>query len=469
MLVMRMALGLYERDEITGEEQLVKLQDDRDRQEKELEEAQREPEYLLRHHTAEVRRLVMLELPEITGIEERKLRSDDLEECLERLCQRALARISQRLDETLRATQQAEADRHAEGIEEGRITEQMAQFGVAGAVTGAVGSAENADADALKRLQAVVNGAPLTCPHAMVLLSECLEIQKRLRALEGTATRNAHEAEQAAARRAEVMQRVQLELDASRLRITACQARQQRLKEKIKNLAIAEAADIMRKKELEGALSNALEWETSVNGGGATDRVAKAREALAATDRKQAEVLAVLNRSLRQHDANRELLTRIFSMAVKSVLPATEYDGVVSFVDRALWFSVKRGEIMTGEAVETLSILLADVSCLLFNTLNRRACLPGFLVHDSPREADLGERIYKQFVRFVVAQQRHFACRAECPFQYVLTTTTPPPLEYQAGDEFVKLRLNAAVENDLLLRRNLAAIVGSVGQSEFRF
>jgi len=111
---------------------------------------------------------------------------------------------------------------------------------------------------------------------------------------------------------------------------------------------------------------------------------------------------------------------------------------------------------MNGEAVETLSVLLADVACLIYNTVSDKARLPCFLVHDSPREADLGIRIYRSFIWFAASLQEHFSDPDKCPFQYILTTTTPPPKELQ-NNRVVRLRLNAAVLDELLLRRNVAA------------
>lgn len=158
---------------------------------------------------------------------------------------------------------------------------------------------------------------------------------------------------------------------------------------------------------------------------------------------------------LRQHDMNRDRLASIFSGAVRAVLPYGRYDGKVSLDSRELAFSVTHGPAMSGEAVETLSVLLADIVSLIHNTVCDRACLPGFLLHDSPREADLGLRIYKAFIRLVVSLQEHFGSPDACPFQYILTTTTPPPDELQ-DDKFVRLRLNAAEPEGLLLRRNIA-------------
>ena len=457
MLVMRMALGLYEAEEISGEERLADVQVRRDKLTKELEEAQREPEYLARLHTEEVRGYVAAELSEVADLSRRKLRSADLEECLSRLARRASTLVGARIAKREVETQTAEAAIEASSVEEGAIKERMRQYQAIVDLTGAVGDAEDGDATELSFLEkTLASDGEKTCPYARVLIKECTDIAKRIGELRGSAIRDAHEQEQAEARRAEVLRRAQAELATEESRLKTCQERRKRLKDDVKGMEKAQVVDRARLAALETAVSNAVKWDDVVLGGGATERIGELRKALADLEREQKDLNEKLNRSLKQHDENRDLLTRIFSSAVKSVLPATEYDGLVQFEDRTLRFSVSRGEAMTGEAVETLSILLADLSCLIYNAVNKRSCLPGFLVHDSPREADLGARIYRQFVRFIVAQQHHFATRGVCPFQYILTTTTPPPHEFQDGDEFVKLRLNAAVEQELLLRRNVA-------------
>ena len=151
---------------------------------------------------------------------------------------------------------------------------------------------------------------------------------------------------------------------------------------------------------------------------------------------------------------NRKLLELIFSGAVRTVLSSGTYDGQVSLDNRELGFSVTHGTAMSGEAVETLSVLLSDIASLIYNTVSQSAHLPGFLLHDSPREADLGIRIYRSFIRFTASLQEHFETLDNCPFQYILTTTTPPPQELQ-NEKYVKLQLNAAETSGLLLKRNI--------------
>jgi hypothetical protein len=99
---------------------------------------------------------------------------------------------------------------------------------------------------------------------------------------------------------------------------------------------------------------------------------------------------------------------------------------------------------MSGEAVETLAVLLADLACMVYNSVSERPRLPGFLLHDSPREADLSLRLYRRFIGLTATLQEHFGAAENCPFQYIITTTTPPPDKLR-NDNWVKLHLNAAM------------------------
>ena len=110
---------------------------------------------------------------------------------------------------------------------------------------------------------------------------------------------------------------------------------------------------------------------------------------------------------------------------------------------------------MSGEAVETLSVLLSDITNLVYSAVSEQAHLPGFLLHDSPREADLGIRIYWSFIRYVSKLQGYLGKKKTCPFQYILTTTTAPPPEL-SDDDFVKLSLNASNPEELLYRRDIS-------------
>jgi hypothetical protein len=123
-------------------------------------------------------------------------------------------------------------------------------------------------------------------------------------------------------------------------------------------------------------------------------------------------------------------------------------------LDRELHFQITHGEAMTGEAMETLAVLLADLSCLVYNSLSSRSFLPGFLLHDSPREADLGLRLYRGFFRFAAQLADEFQSLGGVPFQYIITTTTSPPKTLI--NSHIALQLDASRETELLFRRDLS-------------
>jgi hypothetical protein len=66
-----------------------------------------------------------------------------------------------------------------------------------------------------------------------------------------------------------------------------------------------------------------------------------------------------------------------------------------------------------------------DLTCLSA-AINGHASHPRLLVHDSPREADLNELIYRNLFRYVLSLEARFP-EQEPAFQYIITTTSPPP------------------------------------------
>ena len=106
-----------------------------------------------------------------------------------------------------------------------------------------------------------------------------------------------------------------------------------------------------------------------------------------------------------------------------------------------------------GMAMESLKAIAFDLATLLMS-IEGRTTLPAFLVHDSPREADLGEAIYHRLFRLM---QRLERLSDEPPFQYIITTTTQPP-EDLCQEPFLVAELQGAEVDGRLLRRNLGGL-----------
>jgi hypothetical protein len=113
-------------------------------------------------------------------------------------------------------------------------------------------------------------------------------------------------------------------------------------------------------------------------------------------------------------------------------------------------FEVSRG----GEAYQVLEVLLGDIVCLLDSATSEASCHPGFLVHDCPREADMSERLYREFFLVAAEAAEQLGVERAVPFQFIVTTTSPPPEEVQ-GEPYIVLELAPGAEEKLLFKREL--------------
>lgn len=94
-----------------------------------------------------------------------------------------------------------------------------------------------------------------------------------------------------------------------------------------------------------------------------------------------------------------------------------------------------RGEVSM-VALDSLKIVAFDLAALHM-AVEEKADLPAFLVHDSPREADLDGQLYERL--FGLLHQWEDSVETPC-FQYIVTTTTAPPIEQT--DRHVRLRMS---------------------------
>lgn len=457
LFVMRTVLGLFLPDELKGEERLAELQREKERLTKEIDEKRREPQFRVNLYDLQLRQRLKTVFPNETDIDSRPIRSADLfPQDLEHLTTRAAEQIADaigQLEGELAELQSQIDDLGAEiSQHERELAEMDALFGLE---TAAATELDQGLSQRQEQRSTLNEHKDKKCPFGGVLVRECSYVLERQRLLRKTELQDTHAMEQAEAKRTEECNRVAEEKN--RIRATIEDLQQQRRSARTKRDAlragIREKRDELR--DLQTTRDGLDTWTKRRDAPGGHDDLLEARQKLDAAEAEIGKIEKALAENLRQHDENRKRLAAIFSGAVRSVLLSDSYDGAVTLDNRELAFRITHGPAMSGEAVETLSVLLADVASVVYHTVSDVAHLPGFLVHDSPREADLGIRIYRSFIRFVAALQTHFGQLERCPFQYILTTTTAPPEELR-GPAFVKLPLNAATPSGLLLGRNVA-------------
>lgn len=101
-------------------------------------------------------------------------------------------------------------------------------------------------------------------------------------------------------------------------------------------------------------------------------------------------------------------------------------------------------------AIDSLKVLAFDLSALCLS-IEGKTTSPPFLLHDSPREADLGLPLYHKLFHLM----HELESLGETPlFQYIITTTTPPPSKF-LGAPWTILEISGSPALNRLLKIDL--------------
>jgi hypothetical protein len=182
------------------------------------------------------------------------------------------------------------------------------------------------------------------------------------------------------------------------------------------------------------------------------EAIAARSKTLAAIETAEAE-LGRVREALATHRAQAAdkiaHLSRRYDDTLRALVPG-EVSGSLKLDGNGLNLRVSMGGDRTSAAIESLKIVAFDLAVLV-RSIEGETKLPAFLVHDSPREADLGRSIYDLLFHF--AERLELAGGAPM-FQYIVTTTTSPP-EALRKEPWVRLELHGAPPDQRLLRTDL--------------
>jgi hypothetical protein len=123
--------------------------------------------------------------------------------------------------------------------------------------------------------------------------------------------------------------------------------------------------------------------------------------------------------------------------------------GRIHLDGQGLKLVVQFGGERSTPAIESLKVIAFDLAVMCMS-IEGGTHLPAFLVHDSPREADLGLSVYHRLFNMVAALEGE----GRSAFQYIVTTTTQPPADFQA-EPWLRETLHGAPATDRLLRCDL--------------
>jgi hypothetical protein len=188
--------------------------------------------------------------------------------------------------------------------------------------------------------------------------------------------------------------------------------------------------DVERLAELFGAQESAMRFTGEVG-----SKLEIERALLGAFRDKQAQVFARLSEK--------------FDPIVRRLV-GPDATGRVTLSGNGLEPHVNMGGDRTTAAIESLKVLAFDLAVLCLS-IEGATRVPAFLVHDSPREADLGLSIYHRLFRLATEIEAF----GDAPqFQYIVTTTTRPP-EDLAAEPWLRLTLRGSPGTERLLQRDL--------------
>jgi len=151
-------------------------------------------------------------------------------------------------------------------------------------------------------------------------------------------------------------------------------------------------------------------------------------------------------------DAQADVFNRLslFFDAIIRDMVGPNAGGRVTLDGNGLKLSVELGGERSTAAIDSLKVIAFDLAVMCMS-IEGSTNLPAFLIHDSPREADLGLSVYHRLFHLL----RNLESGEGQPlFQYIVTTTTRPPDEL-SDYPWLRDKLGGAPAEARLLKRDL--------------
>lgn len=142
-------------------------------------------------------------------------------------------------------------------------------------------------------------------------------------------------------------------------------------------------------------------------------------------------------------------LSRFFDAIIREMV-GPNAGGKVTLDGNGLKLSVELGGERSTAAIDSLKVIAFDLAVMCMS-IEGGTRLPAFLIHDSPREADLGLSVYHRLFHLVRNLEQG---EGQPLFQYIVTTTTRPPDEL-SDKPWLRDKLGGAPAEARLLGRNL--------------
>ncbi|HQZ69283.1 MAG TPA: hypothetical protein PLY87_29555 [Planctomycetaceae bacterium] len=385
-LILRSVLGILPNGETLCQRRLADIDGQLSKSESESAERRREPEYWINYYRSELQRDFRIADATFASLESGDLFS------LPALVDRRV--IEHEAAQTNRRERLQSIDRQINMTTTAILEPQelLEQEKVAADVTDSATNVLMGAINELRQLRHMIKNAEYSyCTFGETAIGECSYAQRQLTELDQQikdATRSAvpeaAERDQIVATLNERRSRIATVIQGLQARLDDLESERRSLDDERRN-ADLEVSSVRR------SLNQLLDWEMLRSGRKVDSELARLQERKTALETDQTFTRLQLSELLKAQDTSLKKLREVYATLIRNTL-SSDFKGRVSLTRDGLEFRIFRGENLSGEAFETLSILLADIAMLVMGAI-ASAAHPGLLIHDSPREADLGSHI----------------------------------------------------------------------------
>lgn len=442
-VVMRAVLGLMDQSESLLMSRIATLEQELSLASQRANELQREPALIRRRIESNLR--VMGDLPDDLPMHAQDLFDDSVEKRIREASEEAAGRLAQWDLKQEKADQDLAEIRARLKLLQSESERASAEYDFAEAARRGDESAYQTIGQKLLKLKNLSSH----CEEGNILFSQCQYVQAEIRVLELSSLRDQRDKQSLQKAMAESAGRAVAALarkNEMASKVQALEQQEESLKKARDQVRIARRTAEIEASKWPNLLDELARWNDSAGSAKAQAEIDAAQVEITRIDRDIGSARTQLA-LLHQDKSTRErTLASITDALTQTLLP----DGAFGAFDPRDEDRPFRLSMRGGEAYRVLEVLLGDIACML-DSAGLTSSLPGFVIHDCPREADMSIGLYENFFSLMNELEKKAFAGEDPPFQYIVTTTTPPPADLQEG--VVRLELDPSSNQGLLFGR----------------
>lgn len=161
------------------------------------------------------------------------------------------------------------------------------------------------------------------------------------------------------------------------------------------------------------------------------DQIAALEKLIVTVEARKAEIAKLRG----EMDNKLDTFSCIFADIIRAVMGASVEPKISVTSDGIVPHVTRKGEL-SGAALDTIKTLAFDLAAIV-TSIEGQGSHPRLLIHDGPREGDMARIIYERFFLYAAGIENAFTSPDQASFQYIITTTTPPPKSMREGSRWL--------------------------------